>query len=143
MDFETAMKFLETAKSIGRAKGIEVSVAILDAAGHPVLVARGKEEAWHGPYMAMGKARLAAAFRKSTAKLLEQWEDRPLYPMSLTEIIPGGVTLNKGGVPIFKDGECIGAIGVGGSSPDSDHEVARQTVEALGAAKPGTGKNKA
>ena len=142
MDFETAMKFLETAKSIGRAKGIEVSVAILDAAGHPVLVARGKEEAWHGPYMAMGKARLAAAFRKSTAKLLEQWEDRPLYPMSLTEIIPGGVTLNKGGVPIFKGDECIGAIGVGGSSPDSDHEVARQTVEALGAAKPGTGKNK-
>lgn len=142
MDFETAMKFLETAKSIGRAKGIEVSVAILDAAGHPVLVARGKEEAWHGPYMAMGKARLAAAFRQSTAKLLEQWQDRPLYPMSLTEIIPGGVTLNKGGVPIFKDGACIGAIGVGGSSPDSDHEVARATVEALGAAKPGTGKNK-
>ncbi len=142
MDFAKAMKFLETAKSIGAAKGVEVSVAILDAAGHPVLVARGKKEAWHGPYMAMGKARLAAAFRKSTAKLMEQWADRPLYPMSLTEIIPGGVTLNKGGVPIYENGECIGAIGVGGSSPDSDHEVARATVEALGAAKPGTGKNK-
>lgn len=45
-------------------------------------------------------------------------------------------------VPIFENGECIGAIGVGGSSPGSDHEVARETVEALGAAKPGTGKNK-
>ncbi len=44
MDFEKAMKFLETAKSIGRAKGVEVSVAILDAAGHPVLVARGKPD---------------------------------------------------------------------------------------------------
>ncbi len=140
MDFETAMKFLETAKSIGRAKGVEVSVAILDAAGHPVLVARGKKGAWHGPYMAQGKARLAAAFRKSTAQLMDQWEDRPLYPMSLVEIIPGGVTLNKGGYPIFENGECIGAIGIGGSSPDSDHEVARETVEALGAAKPGTGK---
>jgi glc operon protein GlcG len=142
MDFDKAMRFLETAKAIGRAKGVEVSVAVLDAAGHPVLVARGKEEAWHGPYMAMGKARLAAAFRTSTAKLLENWADRPLYPMSLTEIIPGGVTLNKGGVPIFENGECIGAIGVGGSSPDNDHEVARRTVEQLGAAKPGTGKDK-
>lgn len=142
MDFAKAMTFLQTAKSIGAAKGVEVSVAIVDAAGHPVLVARGKKEAWHGPYMATGKARLAAAFRKSTAKLMEQWQDRPLYPMSLTEIIPGGVTLNKGGVPIYENGECIGAIGVGGSSPDSDHEVARQTVEALGAAKPGTGKDK-
>jgi glc operon protein GlcG len=132
MDFETAMRILETAKSIGRAKGVEVSVAIMDASGHPVLVARGKKDAWHGPYMAMGKARLAAAFRKSTASLLEQWADRPLYPASLVEIIPGGVTLNKGGMPIFENGECIGAIGIGGSSPDSDHEVARRTVEALG-----------
>jgi len=135
MDFETAMRFLETAKSIGRAKGVEVSVAILDASGHLVLVARGKKDAWHGPYMAMGKARLAAAFRKSTASLLEQWADRPLYPASLVEIIPGGVTLNKGGMPIFENGECIGAIGIGGSSPDSDHEVARKTVEAMGAAQ--------
>src|SRR5580658_8211435 len=133
MDFDRAMRFLETAKSIGRVKGVEVSVAIMDASGHPVLVARGKEEAWHGPYMAMGKARLAAAFRKSTASLLEQWADRLLYPPSLTEIIPGGVTLNKGGMPIFENGECIGAIGIGGSSPDSDHEVARKTVEAMGA----------
>jgi glc operon protein GlcG len=133
MDFETAMRILETAKSIGRAKGVEVSVAIMDAAGHPVLVARGKKDAWHGPYMAMGKARLAAAFRKSTASLLEQWADRPLYPASLIEIIPGGVTLNKGGMPIFENGDCIGAIGIGGSSPDSDHEVARKTVEAMGA----------
>jgi uncharacterized protein GlcG (DUF336 family) len=133
MDFDRAMRFLETAKSIGRAKGVEVSVAILDASGHPVLVARGKKDAWHGPYMAMGKARLAAAFRKSTASLLEQWADRPLYPASLVEIIPGGVTLNKGGMPIFENGECIGAIGIGGSSPDSDHEVARKTVEAMGA----------
>lgn len=142
MDFEKAMKFLETAKSIGREKGVEVSVAILDAAGHPVLVARGKPDSWHGPYMAMGKARLAAAFKKSTAKLMEQWKDRMHYPLSLTEIIPGGVTLNPGGVPIYENGECIGAIGVGGSSPQGDHEVARKTVEALNAHKPGTGKDK-
>jgi glc operon protein GlcG len=133
MDFDKAMRFLLKAKEIGAAKGVEVSVAILDATGHPVLVARGKKEAWHGPYMASGKARLAAAFRKPTAKLMEQWEDRPMFPISLGEIIPGGVTLNKGGYPIFENGECIGAIGVGGSSPDSDDEVAKATVQALGA----------
>jgi uncharacterized protein GlcG (DUF336 family) len=52
--------------------------------------------------------------------------------VSLTEIIPGGVTLNKGGMPIFENGECIGAIGIGGSSPESDHDIARRTVESLG-----------
>lgn len=135
MDFETGRKFLDKAKAIGASRGVEVSVAVVDAAGHPVVIARGKAEAWHGPYMAAGKARLAAAFRKPTVKLIEQWADRPLYPMSLTSVIPGGVTLNPGGYPIFAGGECIGAIGVGGSSPAADDEVARLTVEALGAAE--------
>jgi glc operon protein GlcG len=125
------MTYVTTAKALGAEAGIEVSVAVLDAAGHPVVVARGKEDAWHGPYMAAGKARLAAAFRKPTAQLIEQWKDRPLYPLSLTDIIPGGVTLNPGGYPIFAGGVCIGAIGVGGSSPDNDDDIARRTVAAL------------
>jgi glc operon protein GlcG len=131
MNFERAMTFVTKAKALAAADGNEVSVAVLDAAGHPVVLARGKVDAWHGPYMAAGKARLSAAFRKSTAQLLENWAERPLYPMSLTEIIPGGVTLNPGGYPIFENGTCIGAIGVGGGSPEVDDDIARRTVEAL------------
>jgi 2-iminobutanoate/2-iminopropanoate deaminase len=137
LDFEEARRYVETARAIGAGRGVMVSVAVTDAAGHPVLVARGKPEAWHGPYMATGKARLAAAFRKPTAELMERWEDRPLFAQSLTEVIPGGVTLNKGGYPILKDGRCIGAIGVGGGSPEVDDAVARETVETLAAG--GTG----
>ncbi|HRD99909.1 MAG TPA: heme-binding protein, partial [Ilumatobacteraceae bacterium] len=75
---------------------------------------------------AFGKARLAAAFRKPTATLLEQWKDRPLFAQSLTEVIPQGVTLNPGGYPIFLDDECIGAFGVGGGSPQQDEHLARR-----------------
>lgn len=142
LDFETALRFVEKAKEIGRRQGVEVSVAIVDAAGHPVLVARGKPEAWHGPYMAVGKARLAAAFRKPTLELMEQWQDRPLFPMSLVEVIPGGVTLNKGAYPIVLGGACVGAIGVGGGSPDKDDAVALATVKALGAHAPARAKSK-
>jgi glc operon protein GlcG len=131
VDFEAALALVHKAKEIGRAHGVEPSVAVLDAAGHPVLVARGKPEAWHGPYLAQGKARLAAAFRKPTAALLEQWADRPLFAQSLTEVIPGGVTLNKGGYPLFAGGACVGAIGVGGGSPETDELIARQAAEAL------------
>jgi glc operon protein GlcG len=136
MDFEQALPFLHKAKEIGREKGTLVSVAIVDAAGHPVLVARGKPEAWHGPYMATGKARLSAAFRKPTGVLVKLWADRPLYANSLNDVIPGGVTLNPGGYPIFKDGVCIGAIGVGGNKPTIDDEIARLTIEAMGAMPP-------
>jgi uncharacterized protein GlcG (DUF336 family) len=125
MDYERALGYVQRAKAIGAERGVEVSVAVHDPAGHPVLVARDKAVAWHGAYMAMGKARLAAAFRKPTADLCRQWEGRPMFAQSLTEIIPGGVTLNKGGYPLYEDGEFVGAIGVGGGSPDVDDYVAR------------------
>jgi len=128
VDFEAAMVIVERARKIGARMGLRVTVAVHDAAGHPVVVARGGEK-WHGPYMAMGKARLAAAFQKPTSTLVEQWRDRPLFPASLTDIIPGGVTINPGGHPIFVDGVCVGAIGVGGGSPEQDAEVARLAAE--------------
>lgn len=108
-----------------------VTVALVDSAGHPVALVRGSSKKWHGPYMAFGKARLAAAFQKSTDVLLERWSERPLYAGSLVGVLPGGVTLNPGGYPIFEDGECVGAIGVGGGDPEDDHEIARMTVEEL------------
>lgn len=132
MDFDLALKYVTTAKALAKERNNEVSVAVVDAAGHPVIFARGKMEAWHGLYMSAGKARLAAAFRKPTAKLLEQWADRPLYAQSLTSIIPGGITLNPGGYPIFEDGECIGAFGIGGGAPEFDDEIAKKTLEACG-----------
>src|SRR5260370_24591315 len=73
----------------------------------------------------MGKARMASAFRKPTAQFLEQWKDRPLFPQSLTSVLPGEITLNPGGYPIFENGEFIGAIGVGRGSPSQDDAVAR------------------
>ncbi len=130
METDAALDLIATARRIAAEHGLTVTVAVVDAAGHQVALARGKN--WHGPYMAFGKARLSAAFRKPTRQLLEDWVDRPLFAQSLTEIIPQGVTLNAGGYPIFDNGTCIGAIGIGGSSPENDDLIARLSVEAIG-----------
>lgn len=130
MDTDLALELVTTGRTLGKERGMDVTVAVVDAAGHPVALARGKN--WHGPYMAFGKARLSAAFRKPTAVLLDQWADRPLFAESLTSVIPGGVTLNPGGHPVIDaDGTCIGAIGVGGGRPDQDDEIAALTVAAV------------
>ena len=127
MDVERALELVHNARAIAAERGINATVAVHDDAGHPLVVVRGKR--WHGPYMAMGKARLAAAFAKPTKDLVAMWADRPMFPASLVEIIPGGVTVNPGGVPLFADGVCIGAIGVGGGSPQIDHEVAAEAAD--------------
>ena len=133
MDPERALDLLRHTREVAASHDVNATVAIHDAHGHPVALIRGKR--WHGPYMAQGKARLSAAFAKSTVDLIEQWSDRPLFPASLIEIIPGGVTVNPGGVPLFEDGVCIGAIGVGGASPDLDHQIAFEAVSSFGLAK--------
>tara|TARA_B110000014_G_C19905641_1_gene468585 strand:- start:260 stop:670 length:411 start_codon:yes stop_codon:yes gene_type:complete len=133
MDPERALELLRHTRQVAADRDVNATVAIHDAYGHPVALLRGKR--WHGPYMAMGKARLSAAFAKPTADLVEQWRDRPFFPTSLVEIIPGGVTVNPGGVPLFEDGECIGAIGVGGSSPEVDHQIASEAVASFGLSK--------
>lgn len=130
MDTDAALELVAAARRIGREHGLTVTAAVVDAAGHPVALARGKN--WHGPYLAFGKARLAAAFRKPTGALLEQWAERPLFAQSLVGVLPEGVTLNPGGHPVFAaDGECVGALGVGGGRPEQDEQVARLAVEAL------------
>ena len=127
MDVDQALELVHQARAVAAARGINATVAVHDDAGHPLVVMRGKR--WHGPYMAMGKARLAAAFAKPTKDLMEQWADRPMFPTSLVEIIPGGVTVNPGGVPLFEGDVCVGAIGVGGGSPQIDHEIAAAAAE--------------
>jgi uncharacterized protein GlcG (DUF336 family) len=134
IDFEQALWLVLRARELGAENGLKVTVAVHDPAGHPVLVARGSDR-WHGPYMAMGKARLAAAFRKPTSVLLENWRDRPLFAESLSGVLPGGITLNPGGYPLVRDGEFTGAIGVGGGAPDQDDLVARLTAEAYATAE--------
>jgi hypothetical protein len=106
---------------------------ILDAARHPVLVARGKKDAWRGSHTTMGKARPAAA--------IPQVDGEPARAMGGLAALsrePDGdyfrrVTLNEDDMPIFDNGE---RTGVRGSSRDNDHEVARLAVNGLATAAP-------
>ena len=119
---ERALRLIAEGRRLAAERGMQATIAVSDAAGHPVALARGRS--WHGPYMAMGKARLAAAFRKPTAELIERWADRPLFPQSLVSVLPGEITLNPGGYPLFEGAEFVGAVGVGGGTPTADHELA-------------------
>ena len=140
MDAEQALALLTDGRRIAAELGMVATIAIVDAAGHQMALIRGKH--WHGPYLAFGKARLSAAFRKPTSVLLEQWRDRPLFAQSLSDVLPQGVTLNPGGYPLFDGGELVGAFGVGGGSPEQDEQLARRIAD-LWASRPGAGSHTA
>jgi len=73
------------------------------------------------------KARTAIAFRQPTAQLAQNTTD----PARIASFVAAGFSLLGGGRPIVEDGMVIGAIGVGGGSPEQDDEVAAAALEAL------------
>jgi glc operon protein GlcG len=72
------------------------------------------------------KARTAAAFKTATVDL-----GRTTDPARIASFTTAGFSLLGGGRPIVENGEVIGAIGVGGGSPEQDDEVARAALKGL------------
>ena len=105
-----------------------VSIAIVDDGGHLLWLQRLDGAAPISAQIAPAKAHTAALGRRESR----------IYE----EVINGGRTsflsaptlqgMLEGGVPILKDGHCIGAVGVSGVKSSEDAQVARAGIAALG-----------
>jgi len=105
-----------------------VTIAIVDDGGHLLSLQRLDGAAALTSHIAPAKAHTAALARKET-KVYE-------------EIVNGGRTsflsaptvqgMLEGGVPIIKDGHCIGAVGVSGVKSSDDALIARAGIAAIG-----------
>ena len=129
--------FLESAdvKTIAAASEAEalkngwaVTIAIVDAGGHLLHLQRLDGAAPISAHIAPAKAHTAALGRRES----KVYEDM---------INGGGVSflsapdlqgLLEGGVPIVKDGQCLGAVGVSGVKSSEDAQIAKAGIAALG-----------
>ena len=105
-----------------------VSIAIVDDGGHLLYLQRLDGAAPISAHIAPSKANTAAMGRRES----KVYED----------VINGGRTsflsapyihgMLEGGIPILKDGECIGAVGVSGVKSAEDAQIARAGIAAIG-----------
>jgi glc operon protein GlcG len=128
-----AKKMMATA--IGRAQeaGIPVSIAIVDAGGHLVLLERMDGGRFHTVHSATTKAVCAASNKRMTGSKGAQGQALDVAHALGLALAAGAErwTAMEGGCPIL-GGECIGAIGVAGGSWEFDERVAREAVESIG-----------
>ncbi len=120
---------MNAAEEVASENRWNVTIAVSDAGGVPLLVKRC-DGAFPASYeIAVGKARTAAMFRKSTGIL----EDAANVSggSSRAALLSAPFVLMRGGVPIVVNGECVGAVGVSGVKPDEDERVAMVAVDAL------------
>lgn len=105
-----------------------VAIAIVDAGGHPLWLQRLDGCAPMSAYIAPSKARSAALGRRESKNFEEMINKGRTAFLSVPQLDG----LMEGGVPIMKDGQCLGAVGVSGVQSAQDAQVARAGIAALG-----------
>src|SRR2546425_2793581 len=119
---EGARKVMDTALARAREAGIAVSVAVVDAGGHLVLLERMEGGKFHTVHSATTKAVCAASNRRSTGSKGAVGQALDVaHALGLALAAgPERWTAMEGGSPIMAGGECVGAVGVAGGNWEVD-----------------------
>ena len=107
-----------------------VSIAIVDDGGHLLWLQRLDGAAPISAHIAPAKANTAALGRRES-KVYEDMINGGRVSFLSAPDLKG---LLEGGVPILKDGQCLGAVGVSGVKSTEDAQVARAGIAAIGLA---------
>ena len=105
-----------------------VTIAIVDDGGHLLWLQRLDGAAPISARIAPGKANTAAVGRRES-KVYEDMINGGRVSFLSAPDLKG---LLEGGVPIVKDGNVIGAVGVSGVKSNEDAQIARAGIAAIG-----------
>src|SRR5205807_5657609 len=111
-----ARMMMTTAVAKARDAGISVSIAIVDAGGHVILLERMDGGRFHTVHSATTKAVCAASNKRPTSSHGAQGQALDLaHALGLALAAgPERWTAMEGGCPVVVEGECIGGVGVSG-----------------------------
>ena len=122
-------------KAIGAAAEAEaiknnwaVTIAVVDDGGHLLWLQRLDGAAPISAHIAPAKANTAAVGRRES-KVYEDMINGGRVSFLSAPDLKG---LLEGGVPIIKDGEVLGAVGVSGVKSTEDAQIARAGIAAIG-----------
>lgn len=111
--------------------GQPMNIAVVDAGGNLVSHVR-MDGAWLGSIdISINKAFTARAFDLPTKDLAENAQpNQQFYGIHASN--HGRIMIFAGGIPVSRDGQVVGAIGVSGGSGTQDQDVAEAGSTALG-----------
>ena len=131
MTQELAEKIGKMALAKAEELGRPMSVSVVDESGRLVYYSRQNGAGFFTFDTSRAKAMAAASFKRSTMDITENKDQNPLLWYSLPSVVPAQALPSPGGVPIYRDGRVIGALGMGGGSPDEDQECALAGAAAI------------
>ena len=128
IDAQVAAALVSDAVTAAEARGISISVAVVDDAGSLVAFHRMTPAPRFSADFAIAKARTSATFSVPTSHLEELYAGRPAFAHSF--VAQGNYFLGRGGIPIFAADERVGAIGVSGADAHGEEDIAISVIDA-------------
>ncbi len=120
LTLRAAKSIADAAEAEATRRGSTVVIAVVDDAGHLLVLHRLDDTQVASVEVGIAKARTAAIFRRPSKVFEEQVKNGRISALAL----PGAAAL-QGGVPIVHRGRVIGAIGVSGNTPREDEDIAK------------------
>lgn len=105
-----------------------VSITVVDDGGHMLGMLRLEGVGTMSANMSLAKAKTAAAGRRESKFYEDMINGGRMSFLSA----PGLEGMLEGAVPIMKDGQCLGAVGVSGVKSTEDAQIARAGIAAIG-----------
>lgn len=126
-----AGRIINTAVEKAKGMGVRVSIVVVNAEGNIISLSRMDGAGFLTPDIALGKAIASAAFKRSSADVQASADKKPAFYAGISTLAHGRFLAGMGGLPIEKDKQVIGAVGVSGGKPEQDQEVAAAGIAAL------------
>jgi uncharacterized protein GlcG (DUF336 family) len=130
INLKEARQVIAAAEAKANEIGQPMNIAVVDAGGNLVSHVR-MDDAWIGSIdISINKAFTARAFDISTAQLGENSQPGQQF-YGIQNSNHGRVMIFAGGVPLWRKGSVIGAVGVSGGSGSQDQAVATAGASAF------------
>ena len=104
----------------------KVVIALVDDGGHLLYLQRSHDTQFGSVETAIQKAHAAVAFQRPTKASEDAVLSGRLIHLALPGVIPA-----EGGVPLLRDGQVIGGLGISGVRSFQDGQIAQAGINAL------------
>jgi uncharacterized protein GlcG (DUF336 family) len=132
LTLDEALELCAAARTAATELGVPMSFAVMDPGGHLVALARMDGAPWISADVAQGKAWTSAAYGAPSAAQKEKMTAMPVFATAVTTMTHGRFTPQTGAVPVYRDGDLLGALGASGGTGEQDESVCSTAVESAG-----------
>ncbi len=129
LTLEEANRIVQGALAKAVALNIKINVAVCDVGGRLLVFQRMDGAMWAGVYGSQGKAVASASFGRPSGDMTER-AGHPTF-RAIVAHSGGAMIMGQGAVPVIRDGEVLGACGVGGGTGQEDEDCAQAGVDLL------------